>query len=155
VWDFRNKCLASTLFFKADENAVEVADAVTDLVFSNNGYHLAVAYASGVVRVWDLRKQSVVATMNQVVEGDSEEVKKNKLATVDTVAFDDSGKYLAYGGAGGIRVTTVKEWGITAQADVKLVSSLVWGSAKDKSSFSMAVCSEKKRNVTFYGVVAE
>jgi WD40 repeat protein len=45
VWDFRNKSLASTLFFKADESAAEVADAVTNMDFSNNGYH-AVGYAS-------------------------------------------------------------------------------------------------------------
>lgn len=156
VWDFRNKSLASTLTMTAEGaySATESADTVTDLDFSNNGYHLAVAYASGLVRVWDLRKQTVVVTMNQVVESDSEDIKKNMLTTVDTVAFDDSGKYLAYGGVGGIRVTTVKEWGITAQVDSKLVSSLVWKSGNDKSSFSMAVCSEKKRNVTFYGVVA-
>jgi hypothetical protein len=45
------------------------------------------------------------------------------LESVETVAFDDSGKCWPTVGAGGIRVV---KWGITAQVDsLKLVSSRV------------------------------
>jgi pre-mRNA-processing factor 19 len=157
LWDFCNKSLASTLTIKttsagdADMDVDADADATVAMEFSNNGYHLAVSYASGLVRVWDLRKQTVVATVNKP-KNDNEEDNKdspNALESVETVSFDDSGKYLAYGGIGGIRITTVKEWGITAQVDGKLVSRIVWGSTS-----GLAACSEKKRNVTFYGVAS-
>lgn len=131
VWDFRSKTLAATL------KEGDADDAVVDIEFSSNGYHLAVAYSSGIVRVWDLRKQKVLATLNESEDG--------KLSTVDAVCFDVSGKYLAYGGTGGTRITTVKEWGITASMNGKLVTGLAWG------PLTLAACSEKQRNVMFFG----
>jgi len=139
VWDFRSKTLAATL------KEGDAVDAVTAVEFSSNGYHLAVAYKSGLVRVWDLRKQNVIATLNETANADANAADGKLLKSVDTVGFDDSGKYLAFGGSGGMRITTVKEWGITAAVDAPLVSGLAWGTSL------MVACSEKQRNVTFYG----
>ena len=45
-----------------------------------------------------------------------------------SLAFDESGKYLAYGGKGGLQITTVKEWGETAKfASKSPVSAIAWG----------------------------
>ena len=112
-------------------------DAVSAVEFSNNGYHIAVVQHSGVVRVLDLRKQKSVATLN----GES------AIKHVTSVAFDPSGKYLAYGGTSTIAVTTVKEWGATASISAhKSASSLVWG-----GSYGLVASSDKERQVRFYG----
>lgn len=97
IWDLKNKNMAGTL---------SGSDAVVCVTVSNNGYHIASSNKSGSVAVWDLRKQKLVATLN---EGQS-----TGLDSVHAVDFDPSGKYLAFGGEKGIRVSTVKEWGVTA-----------------------------------------
>lgn len=72
---------------------------------------------------------------------------KDLLKSAGTVAYDESGKYLAVGGEGGVTITTVKEWGTTARIDTKTpVSGIVW------SESTMEICSEKERAVSFYGV---
>ena len=136
IWDFRSTTLAGTLTEGKDADL----GTVTGISISNNGYHVAVAYGSGKVLVWDLRKQKVLATLNGEESGDG------RLESVLAVGFDDSGKYLAYCGKGGVRVTTVKEWDSTASIAGSLVSGLVWGQSW------MASCSNKGRKVTFYGI---
>ena len=42
---------------------------------------------------------------------------RDLLKSVTTIAYDDSGKYAAFGGHGGIRITTVKEWGTTSSIE--------------------------------------
>ena len=80
--------------------------SVTSLCFSENGYHMASGGQDGVVRLWDLRK-----------------LKCTKSFTLDagmptSVAFDASGKYLAYTTSkGSASVRTVKTW--KAIADIK------------------------------------
>ena len=91
------------------------------IAFSNNGYHVATSHSSATVRVWDLRKQKTIATLNP---------DKSLLEAVSTLAFDESGKYLAYGGKGGVQITAVKEWGETAKlASKSPVSAIAWGEA--------------------------
>jgi pre-mRNA-processing factor 19 len=115
IWDLKNKAHAGVL--KGDDD-----DAVVSVTFSNNGYHIAAVYKSGAVKVWDLRKQTVVASLNVDVSDD------HHLAIVSAVSFDPSGKFLAYGGPKGIRVSTVKEWGVTASFDVP-ADYLSWAGA--------------------------
>ncbi|KAL3934204.1 MAG: hypothetical protein SGBAC_010026 [Bacillariaceae sp.] len=113
MWDFKNKLLASVL--------EEGEDSVEAITFSNNGYHVATAHATATVRFWDLRKQKTIATLNP---------DKSLLDSVSTLAFDESGKYLAYGGKGGVQITAVKAWGETAKLTSKSpVSAIAWGKA--------------------------
>jgi len=129
VWDLKNKSLATSLK-EGDED-----DAVTAVSFSNNGYHIAVAHESASVNFWDLRKQKVAATL------------KDQLDSITAVAFDKAGKYAAMGGKGGVKITTVKEWGTTASLESKHpVSGIVW------SKSAIETCSDKERYVHFYGV---
>ncbi|EEC42741.1 predicted protein [Phaeodactylum tricornutum CCAP 1055/1] len=142
LWDLKSQSLASTLKHDANDDPgitrSEENDAVTNLAFSSNGYHIASSYASGKVVVWDLRKLKALATLN--TEGD------DILGTVHAISFDPSGKYLAFGGPGSVRISTVKEWKITASFDVSLASCLVWGDNW------LAVSSEKKREIGFFGI---
>ena len=122
LWDFQKQAAAVTLTFpsSSEETTNKVHQSsrrVSSIQFSNNGYHLAVAYQDlGVVHIWDLRKQSILATLNGTDD-------KDRMEQVMAVQFDDSGKYLAYSGnnkndGGGtdimVAVTTMKLWDRTA-----------------------------------------
>ena len=98
---------------------------------------MATSHSSAAVRFWDLRKQKTIASLNQ----------EKGLNTVTSLAFDDSGKYLAYGGKGGVEITTVKEWKTTASFAGKsvVVSGIVWGESM------VMKCNDKGREVEFYG----
>ena len=117
----------------------EEGDATTAVAISNNGYHIAAGYDSTAVRFWDLRKQKVVATIDKQLE------------SIRTVAFDRAGKYAAFGGKGGVKITTIKEWGTTATLETKQpVSGIVWSSS-NKSSVLEVSC-DGKRAVQLVGV---
>jgi WD40 repeat protein len=105
--------------------------------FSNNGYHLATAHESAVVRAWDLRKQTTLKVLNE----------DKTMASVTSLSYDASGKYLAFGGKGGVQITTVKEWGTTGSIDVKNATGIVWC-----DNATVATCSDKERTVRFHGV---
>lgn len=105
------------------------------MVFSSNGYHLATAHASGAVRVWDMRKSKLIAELN---------TGEQRLKSVTDMAFHPDGKYLAYGGQGGVHITMVKEWKISAELDTKVATGLLW------SSKWIATSSDKGRTVTFH-----
>ena len=97
---------------------------------------MATGHKSASTRFWDLRKQKTIGTLND----------DKTLSSIDTIAFDASGKYAAVGGDGGLLITTVKEWGKTATiAAKKGVADLVW------TKTGLASCSNKERPVTFYG----
>jgi len=136
VWDFKNKNLAATLQEGEEE------DAITAMAASINGYHVAVGYDSSAVRFWDLRKQKVVATLDKPME------------SIRTVAFDRAGKYAAIGGKGGVKITTVKEWGTTASFETKHpVTGIVWSSSSSKSNNNvLEVSFDKLRAVKLVGV---
>lgn len=129
VWDFSAQTLSTTLPSPAG------AVAVTAVAASNNGYHIAAAYANATLLVWDLRKKAVLATLNG--EEDSEDAKK--LLSITAVQFDDSGKYLAYSGNHGknksllVKVTEVKKWSTVAQFEAPGFAmgsaGLEWGDA--------------------------
>ena len=94
LWDLKSKSLAGSL--------QEGTAAVQAVQVSPNGYHIAAAYADGIVRVWDLRKQKVLATLNADGSRDS---------AVTSVTFDDAAKYVLFGGGGSaIKMVPVKEW---------------------------------------------
>ena len=121
------------MFFQEGE------DAVSALAISNNGYYIATGYASANLRFWDLRKQKVVASLDK------------QLDSISTVAFDKSGKYAAFGGAGGVKITTIKEWGTTASLDTKKpVSGIVWSSKS--SNCVLEVSSDGERSVQLFGI---
>jgi pre-mRNA-processing factor 19 len=114
LYDLKSKSLASTL--------TQTATNITSLAISNNGYHIAVTHAdfndntSGIMDVWDLRKQKVLATVT-TAQG--------------AVGFDPAGKYLAYGCKEGISIVPVKEWNtVTATLEYESPpTALVWGEA--------------------------
>lgn len=61
--------------------------AIKGLAFSENGYHLASVADDGTMKLWDLRKARVVQNVDYEA-GHS----------VNAVAFDHSGAYLAVAG---------------------------------------------------------
>jgi pre-mRNA-processing factor 19 len=160
IWDLKNKSLAANLkvrmmmlvFLLASAGLMhdthpihhrsmmlkqegDHVDPLSAVSFSSNGYHIGAAHGSAAVYFWDLRKQKVVAAL------------KDQLDSVAVVAFDKSGKYAAMGGKGGVKITTVKEWGTTASLDFKHpINGLVWS----KSTFQ--VSSEKDRAVHYFGL---
>ena len=110
---------------------------MTTIAFSDNGYHLATGHASAKVRFWDLRKQEIIATMN----GDG-----SLLQSISNIIYDASGKYAAFGGRGGLVVTTVKDWGTTLRITVdNPISGMGW------TKRGIASCSEREQVVSFYG----
>lgn len=128
---------------------------MTTIAFSNNGYHLATGHAqSAVVRFWDLRKQRTIATLN-VMENTTDAPPSSSpplLSSISSIVFDKSGKYAAYGGKGGVQVTTIKEWGITAASvpqkeieEEESISGVAW------TLSGLASCSDKRRAVSLYG----
>ena len=93
------------------------------------------------MRAWDLRKQKTISILNN-------QESKDPLKSVSCLAYDESGKYLAFGGEGGVHVTTVKEWGTTASIPLDHpVSGVVMGQDK-----LIATCSSKERAVRFHGI---
>jgi len=149
IWDLKNQNLAGTLAGESNDD-----DAIVSLAFSNNGYHIGTALSkSAKVQVWDLRKLKVVTTLNV---GDDDD--KNNLKSVHVVAFDTSGKHLAFGGDGGIRITTAKVWGITASlAEDHDVTGILWNNNMNSAAtdgnkpYTLVTCSEKERPLRFYG----
>jgi pre-mRNA-processing factor 19 len=123
IWDFKSQSLAGSL---PASTSAQDDDVVVAVQFSNNGYHIAAAHQSGLIRVWDLRKQKVIAELNNNESG------TGQLKHIESVQFDDSGKYLAFSGGETLTVciSTVKEWGITAKweaPDYGASQGLVWG----------------------------
>ena len=115
----------------------EEQDGITAIAFSNNAYHIAAGHDSAAVRFWDLRKQKVIATLKD----------DESLESIQTIAFDKAGKYAAVGGKGGVKITTVKEWGTTASLETKYpVSGIVW------SKSMLEVSCDRERAVQLYGV---
>jgi hypothetical protein len=72
---------------------------------------------------------------------------KDLLESVTALAYDPSGQYVAFGGKGGVKITTVKKWGTTASLESKDVSGIVWS---DPSI--VGTCSNKQRAVYFHGL---
>eukprot|EP00536_Pseudo-nitzschia_multiseries_P002601 jgi/Psemu1/322623/estExt_fgenesh1_pg.C_350005 len=140
VWDFKNKKLAATLQ-DGDES-----DGITAIAFSNNGYHIAAGHDSATVRFWDLRKLKVAASI-KCEEGEH----SVSLKSIRSVAFDKAGKYAAMGGEGGVKITTVKEWGVTGSFQTKHpISGIVWSSSNSTSL--LEVSCDGERAVQLYGV---
>lgn len=84
-------------------------------LFYKLGYHFASSLESGEVMVWDLRKVSLITTLNTKTTDEDQSTTWVTTSPIRSVAFDPRGKYLAYcSDAGDVRITTVKEWGRTA-----------------------------------------
>jgi len=71
--------------------------SISCVAFSENGYYMSSAAADATVKIWDLRKLCEIKTLDIT-------------SKVRALAFDNSGKYLAYASAERIQVTVVKEW---------------------------------------------
>ena len=100
---------------------------ITCCKFSSNGYHLATLNASGVCRVWDLRKMKCLHT--SATSGDM---------TGGALAFDHIGQYIAFSTANKtIEVHTVKDWKHMASVDGKFSHDIVqlsWNGVSNSSS---------------------
>jgi len=68
------------------------------------------------------------------------------------LTFDKAGKYAAMGGKGGVKITTIKEWGTTASFETKHpVSGIVWNSIKSSNTL-LEVSTNGQRAVQIFGV---
>lgn len=114
---------------KACKLAAELKGAhsggITAFAFSENGFHCASAEASGVVKLWDLRKLANFHTINSVsIDGDKAG------ALVSSLVFDDSASYLAAATGSRVVVYGTKSWEeVTNLADHKdRVTGVAFGS---------------------------
>ena len=158
LWDLKSQQMAGTLTYPSEPTTTTSETSqhrdVSSMQFSNNGYHLAVAYKqSGFIHIWDLRKQSILVTLNGTDD-------KDRIEQVMAVQFDDSGKYLAYSGnikksSGGdgstemiVAITTVKIWDRTAtfrMPDVEATQNgLLWN--KDLKFIAVSVTHKDSNN---------
>lgn len=134
LWDLREQTLASTL-------PIESKESITNILFSQNGYHIAVTTASShQISIFDLRKVKCIGTIE--VDG-----------TVHGMSFDGSGKHLAYGvtkdDKKSISIVFVKDQSVVGGVDLDVdVEFLVWS---DVCAKSLAVGSGD-RFVRFFGV---
>ncbi len=103
IWDLKNQVLAGTM---------GGGSPVVDVVFSNNGYHIAAAHENGVIVIWDLRKQK--------------EVTRLETPGVSSVCFDATGKFLVYGKKEGVSITAVKQWDKKVTIPCPGVERIVW-----------------------------
>lgn len=103
IWDLKNQVLAGVM---------GGGSPVVDLIFSNNGYHIAAAHENGVIVIWDLRKQK--------------EVTRLEAPSVSSVCFDATGKFLAYGQKEGVTITTVKQWDQKVTVPCPEVRRIIW-----------------------------
>jgi WD40 repeat protein len=89
---------------------------VTALCFNENGYQLASCGADDTVKIWDLRKLKC-----------TQEIQLPTHHHAHTVAFDNSGTFLAVG-ANDIRTYMVKQWDVlsTLTQHSKAVKALAW-----------------------------
>ena len=88
------------------------------------------------MKVWDLRKNKLLAEVN--TSGD------HVLKSVTALAFHPDGKYLAYGGQGGLNITMIKEWKVCASLGIKIATSILWDPQW------IASASDRGRSVTFH-----
>lgn len=94
-------------------------DGITSISFSDNGYFMATSSKDGSVRIWDLRKLKCRETI-PLCEG----------VAVNSVAFDNSGSYLAANAGNDIKIfSTGKQWNelATLEGHDASISSLSWG----------------------------
>jgi pre-mRNA-processing factor 19 len=124
--DLKSRSLATTL------PGSEGQGPVTSVEISENGYHIAAAHSSSsAVALWNLRKQKQIGTV---------------AGPCEALAFDDSGKYLAVGGATSLRIVNVKDQVQVAALHVERdISGLCWNLNK------LAVVSGKVRDISFFG----
>lgn len=146
LWDFKQQSLWGSPLIPPFDSTVSAVEC------SNNGYHIAAAYQNGTILVWDLRKRTILATLNtctnDATNKDGAEAAAVVVETIVSVKFDDSGKYLAYSGNGRLNdstanaadaaekylvvcVVTIKEWDrITAvfhEPTLLASPGLAWG----------------------------
>ena len=94
VWDLKSSSVATTL------STGQKGDKIVSITFSENGYTLAAGAESGMVTMFDLRKQKATGVANEGGKAFGNSAKG--------LSFDCSGKLLAYACCDGVGVSTVK-----------------------------------------------
>ena len=113
LWDIREQksvaCLA---------DAAGAPRSIGCLSFSQNGYLLAAGGSDGSCTIWDLRKLKSAMSLSS-----------SSNTAVTSVAFDESGVYLAVGSESTVDISVVKEWSALASLHThkKAVTGLAWG----------------------------
>ncbi|CAK5077135.1 unnamed protein product [Meloidogyne enterolobii] len=105
------------------------SDSVCAISFSENGYYLATGSLDGEVKIWDLRKLKNLKTICPY----------NAKQAVNALTFDQSGAYLAIGGAN-VQIFQVKSWNKIYQFDghTQVVTGINFGeNAKFVASSSL------------------
>lgn len=90
IWDLKES--KNVVNFSGHEGAI------TSMAFSENGYYLATSAKDPVVKLWDLRKLRNFKT-----------IMLEENYRVESLAFDQSGSYLAVGGTD-VRIYSSKQW---------------------------------------------
>ncbi|KAJ1966755.1 hypothetical protein H4R34_006472, partial [Dimargaris verticillata] len=112
--------------------------AVSALAFSENGYYLASVADDFTVRVWDMRKQTNVHTI---------ELDPDMGTPMKAAAFDYSGSYLAVGGVD-VRIYQAKTWRLLATFDDN--HAVVTGVRFTDATAGTLVASSMDRALRFY-----
>lgn len=80
--------------FNPHHNQVSEGSPVTNIAFSENGYHVATLTHSTLL-IWDLRKQKVIGTIQEKTYA---------------LSFDPTACYLAYATEGSTKICVAKDW---------------------------------------------
>ncbi|KAJ6253332.1 pre-mRNA-processing factor 19 [Anaeramoeba flamelloides] len=112
VWDIRSEQIAATL--QADQNCT-----VDQVLCSNYGVHVASVTSDSIVRLWDLRDQVIIETL------DGFDLKKNTC-----VAFDQTGSHLSIGNSNKISNFGSKKWKLLKEFNISnqnsCIEKIVW-----------------------------
>ncbi|KAJ3441767.1 pre-mRNA-processing factor [Anaeramoeba flamelloides] len=112
VWDIRSEQIAATL--QTDQNFT-----VEQVLCSNYGVHVASVTSDSIVRLWDLRDQVIIETL------DGFDLNKNTC-----IAFDQTGSHLSIGNSNKISNFTSKKWKLLNELKISHeksnIEKIVW-----------------------------
>ncbi|KAJ3432343.1 pre-mRNA-processing factor [Anaeramoeba flamelloides] len=112
VWDIRSEQIAATL--QTDQNFT-----VEQVLCSNYGVHVASVTSDSIVRLWDLRDQVIIETL------DGFDSNKNT-----SIAFDQTGSHLSIGNSNKISNFTSKKWKLLNELNISHenanIENIIW-----------------------------
>ncbi|KAL3793022.1 hypothetical protein HJC23_003030 [Cyclotella cryptica] len=147
VWDLKTQTLAMAL-------NVSEGNPVTNIAFSENGYHVATSTPSSIL-IWDLRKQKIIGTIQDT--------------KTYALSFDPTASYLAYAGEGFTKVCVCKDWDRVictlefehksgkgkkqGNNDNTIKGGVVWGKGVGEGKkMCLVTCSDGEKPLRFWGV---